>query len=226
MITLELAVFHPGSLLLAQSEGVRRIELCEDYAAGGLTPSLDLLQFTRTVYHGLVFVMIRPRPGEFVYTDREFDTMLRQVERFRMEGVDGFVTGVLDDHNSIDRKRLELFLKACGPVPVTFHRAFDKVPDWRNGLETLIDTGCTRVLTSGGAATAMQGLDRLREMVDYAAGRIIILPGGGVRSTNAQDLVVALACTELHSAAIRPGSLNPVADGTELNALVSFCTGP
>lgn len=223
MTTLELAVFHPNSLPIAQSAGVSRIELCEDYTAGGVTPSLDFLRETRSVYQGLVFVMIRPRTGHFVYTDREYDAMLRQVELFRMEGVDGFVTGLLDDNHTIDRKRLAGFMKACGDVPVTFHRAFDRVADWRSALATLIDAGCSRVLTSGGAPNAMDGMERLREMGEYAAGRIILLPGGGVRSTNARQIIDSLGCKELHSAAVTSGAPQPIGDEVELKALISIC---
>ena len=223
MITLELAVFHPASTAIAEATGVQRIELCENYAAGGLTPSIDLLHNTRKGYRGLVFVMIRPRPGDFVYTDSEFAEMLQQVETFRSEGVDGFVTGMLDKVNTIDAKKLEAFMKACGPVPVTFHRAFDQVEDWRNGLDVLIAAGCSRVLTSGGESNAWSGMERLREMIDHAAGRIIILPGGGVRSTNAQTIIDALGCSELHSAAIPKGVVQPIADELELKGLLSVC---
>jgi copper homeostasis protein len=224
MTTLELAVFHPASPAIAQFAGVPRIELCEDYASGGLTPSIDFLRATRSVYLGLVFVMVRPRPGDFVYTDREFDTMLQQVEQFRSDGVDGFVAGMLDDHSAIDRRRLAEFMKACGPAPVTFHRAFDKIQDWRDGLDILIYNGCSRVLTSGGAPSAMEGLERLSEMIEYASGRIIVLPGGGVRSTNAWSLIDSLECAELHSAAIPTDTGNPIADEAEVNELMSICS--
>lgn len=226
MITLELAVFHPASTAIAEATGVQRIELCENYAAGGLTPSIDLLHTTRKGYRGLVFVMIRPRPGDFVYTDSEFAEMLQQVETFRSEGVDGFVTGMLDKVNTIDSKKLEAFMKACGPVPVTFHRAFDQVEDWRNGLDVLIAAGCSRVLTSGGAPSAIEGLNRLREMIEYGAGRITILPGGGIRSSNVLTIIKRIYPKELHTAAIVNTDRNeiiPVADQLELQSIGSAC---
>ncbi len=218
---LELATFKAESVLLAENAGVGRLELCEDYACGGLTPSMDYFRFAREKFSRDIFVMIRPRTGGYIFTDAEFEGMLEDVARFRDAGSNGFVCGFFKKEQEINQKQLLRFVDACQGLPVTFHRSFDELSDWKNGLELLIDSGCKRLLTSGDGAIAFEGRRRLREMVDYADGRIIILPGGGIRSTNIKEIIAEVGPVEVHTAALSSG-VSEIADESELHKLIEL----
>lgn len=199
---LELAVFNEESCRVAAACGVLRIELCENYPAGGLTPSSELFEQAKSIYKGKIFVMLRPRPGDFIYTHFEEEVMLAEATRFAEAGADGFVAGFLTASGEINYRQTERLAKACAPLPLTFHRAFDQVADWREAMDGLIHAGCKRILTSGGKNSAMDGRYRLNEMMDYASGRILILPGGGIRSSNLPEIIKTCKPAEVHSAAI------------------------
>jgi copper homeostasis protein len=199
---LELAVFNEDSCRVAATCGVQRIELCENYPEGGLTPSADLFTSARSHYDGKIFVMLRPRPGDFVYTHFEEEVILAEADRFARLGADGFVSGFLTASGEINYRQTSRLVRTCAPLPVTFHRAFDVVQGWREAIDGLVEAGCKRILTSGGQPAAMEGRFRLAEMMDYASGRIIILPGGGVRSSNLREIMKTCGPAEIHSAAI------------------------
>lgn len=216
---LELATFNIESVHIAVAAGVHRLELCEDYTFGGVTPSLPYFREARKVFKKEIFVMIRPRAGSFVYSADEFNTMLADVEKFKSIGADGFVSGCMSDDQTINESQLAQFVSACNPLPFTYHRSFDGILDWKKGLDILVKFGCTRLLTSGDGKTAAEGARRLKEMMDYVEGKLIILPGGGVRSTNLQQLLDACQPGEIHTAGILPENLhkgNFIADESEL----------
>ncbi len=189
LILIEAAVESLDAVLAAAAGGANRIELCTDLAHGGTTPDLTLLPVQLPIP---VFVLVRPRAGDFVYTDAEHRTMLEQISRARSAGAHGIVTGDL----SLDRTRD--LIAAARPLPVTFHRAFDVFPDRSEALERLISLGVDRVLTSGGAPTAPQGAEQIRRLVIQAKRRIAILPGGGIDAHNVARLVKETGVQEVH----------------------------
>jgi copper homeostasis protein len=189
MILLEAAVESVEAARAAAEGGAHRLELCTDLAHGGTTPDLKLLRFRLPLP---VFVLIRPRAGDFVYSDSEHRTMLDQIRIAKAAGAQGIVTGDLDgDHT-------RALVAAARPLPVTFHRAFDVFPDLPAALERLINLGIERVLTSGGASTAPEGAEQIRRLVVQAKGRIEILPGGGITPANVAQLVRETGVREVH----------------------------
>lgn len=199
---LELAVFNGESCRVAAECGVQRIELCENYTEGGLTPPAELFSFAKSVYGGDIFVMLRPRPGDFVYSHFEEEVILAEAVRFAALGAAGFVAGFLTSAGEINFRQTARLVRACAPLPVTFHRAFDRAAQWKESVDALIEAGCRRVLTSGGLTSAMDGRYQLAEMKEYAAGRIIVMPGGGIRSDNLPEIMTACRPQEVHTAAI------------------------
>lgn len=225
MELLELAVFRAESVIVAADAGVQRIEACEDYAAGGVTPSLEFFKAARKAFPGDIFVMIRPRAGVFVYAESEFLDMLQAVQVLSAEGADGFVAGFLQASGEIHTAQLQRFADACAGKPFTFHRAFDLVRDWRQSMDVLMQHGCSRVLSSGGQITAVHGRYRLKEMQEYAGDKMTILPGGGIRAAAAAQLLDTFPFRELHSAAV----VHPeraIADADEVRALLQLQGSP
>jgi copper homeostasis protein len=198
-ILVEAAVESLDDALAAVDGGADRLELCANLADGGTTPSEELIAEVVEQVAIPVFVMIRPRGGSFVYSTAELDDMRRSIDRARELDVDGFVLGVLNTSNRIDTIRTQSLVDVAGDLPVTFHRAFDRVADRIDALDTLIDLGIGRVLTSGGAPTAAQGLAQLRELVETAGDEIVILAGGGVRFQNVLELVEETGVSEVHA---------------------------
>ena len=199
VIVIELAVESLVAAQAAAAGGADRIELAPDLALGGLTPSDEL---THNVIEHIdipIFAMVRPRAGDFVYSAREIADMCATIETLRALGVHGVVTGALTSSRTIDLAATAALVSAAAGLPVTFHRAFDRVADLTNALEQLVDLGVTRVLTSGGAPTALEGSARLRALVEQSAGRIAILAGGGVRESNVRDLVSRSCVNEVHT---------------------------
>src|SRR5258705_1806337 len=188
-ILIEAAVESRDAALAAVEGGAHRIELCTDLANGGTTPDLNLLKAQLPIP---VFVLVRPRAGDFVYTDAEHGTMLEQIARARSGGAHGIVTGDL----ILDRTRD--LIAAARPLPVTFHRAFDVFPDRSDALERLIELGVEPLLTSGGAPTAPEGADEIRRLVVQAKGRIEIMPGGGINPNNVARLLQQTGVREVH----------------------------
>jgi copper homeostasis protein len=198
-VLIEAAVESLDDALAAVDGGADRLELCANLADGGTTPSEALIADVVEQVAIPVFVMIRPRGGSFVYSTSELDEMRRSMDRARELDVDGFVLGVLNASNRIDVIRTQSLVDVAGDLPVTFHRAFDRVADRIDALDTLVDLGIGRVLTSGGAPTAEQGMAQLRELVEAAGDEIVILAGGGVRFQNVVELVEETGVTEVHA---------------------------
>lgn len=202
---LEIACFNPLSAIAAATSGAHRIELCADYAAGGVTPSLSALQQVREGTSIPVNVMIRPRGGDFNYSANEFQRMKEEIEKFSSLA-SGFVFGVLDSTHCLDKSRNCELVNIAAPLPCTFHRAIDQVEDFEEAVETAIYCGFKSILTSGGKDTALQGADKLHHLQTRFGTRISLIAGGGVRSTNVEELRTRTGVEWLHSAAItRPG---------------------
>ncbi|OOQ60962.1 copper homeostasis protein CutC [Mucilaginibacter pedocola] len=202
-VSLEVCSNSVTSAVAAQEGGAIRVELCENLPEGGTTPSFGQLLLARKLLHIQVFVLIRPRSGDFLYSDLEFEVIKADVRNCIEAGADGIVIGILNADGTIDKPRCKELVdmaKAYG-LGVTFHRAFDMCKDIYQSLEDVIELGCDRILTSGGKSTAMEGASVLNHLVEKAAGRIAIMPGSGVNAHNVADLVRFTGVTEVHSSA-------------------------
>ena len=221
MAFLEIACFNADSALVASKAGADRIEFCASPEVGGTTPDLEVLRNIRDQIAIPVFVMIRPRGGGFDYTDAEFQQMRDSVAYFK--GIaNGFVFGLLDANSRVDVPRTTELVTLARPLPCTFHRAFDSAMDLYQALEAAILCGISAVLTSGGAPSAIEGRDVLAELVQMARGRIDVMPGGGVRSTNIDDLVTSTHASFYHSSALVDDE--KIASFTEILRLKTSCT--
>lgn len=178
---VEVVTSSVRSSVEAEKGGAKRIELCGALATAGITPSPGLFLQVKKQVSIPVFVMIRPREGNFIYSESEFEVMLEEIKYFRSAGADGFVFGLLNEDGTVDVERTRILVDVCEGLPVTFHRAIDVTPDIFQALEDILSTGCKRVLTSGGAPTGPEGAEVIAELATRAAGRIIIMPGGGIR---------------------------------------------
>jgi copper homeostasis protein len=198
---IEIAVFNLESAIMAFEAGAHRIELCSSPAEGGLTPSAATMRLAVKYVKIPVHVMIRPREGDFCYSAKEFETMLLDVAAAKIAGMKGVVTGILNPDGTVDEDRMSVFVKAASPMNVTFHRAFDMVADQDKELETIIRSGCVRILTSGGKPTAPEGIDAISNIIIKANGRITIMPGSGVNMNNIRYLAEMSGATEMHLSA-------------------------
>ena len=188
----------------AEAGGAIRIELCSAITCGGVTPSHGLIKSIVDENLNLdINVLIRAREGGFHYTASEIDTMCQDIEFCRGAGADGVVIGALSADGDIDMEACRKMVAAAGDISITFHRAFDMCRDPRKALEELIALGCHRVLTSGQLPTAEAGIPQLKELVQQADGRIIIMPGCGVNSGNAARILNSTGATEIHASARR-----------------------
>ena len=203
MALLEVCCGNLESVDAAVLGGARRIELCADLELDGLTPPMAWLRAVKERYPDLtVHVLIRPREGDFVYTPEEAEILALQLESALTFGADGIVVGCLTTDGDIDRPLMEqLVTLVSHRASFTFHRAFDHCRRPFEALEQLIGLGCDRILTSGQAPTAEAGVDLLRALNQRAAGRIILLPGGGVTPQNAARILALTGCTEIHASA-------------------------
>jgi copper homeostasis protein len=204
---LEICAESLDCAVSAQRAKAGRIELCSDLASDGITPSAGTLQMARELLHLPIYVLIRPRPGDFLYAAREFEIMRRDIQIAKELSMDGIVAGVLDTKSRVDIKRTGELVRLANPLPVTFHRAFDQTPNLEDALEAVVETGAKRILTSGCKRSAIDGISRLARLVDLARDRIIIMPGGGIRASNVVRLVRATSVREAHTslgAAARP----------------------
>ena len=196
---LEIAVETPEAGLAAERGGAHRIELCADLAVGGLTPRVEVMRAAREQIRLPIFAMIRPRSGDFVYDGGEFVSMRRDIAAAKQHGMDGVVLGILDTGGRVDVERTRELVEVARPLAVTFHRAFDASADVYISLEDVIHTGAMRILTSGGAPTAPEGLPVLAKLVAAAGERIIIIPGGGLNPSNIAQVVRDTRAREFHS---------------------------
>ena len=204
-ILFEACVEGVDGVLAAAEGGAARAELCSSLTEGGLTPSLGIVEAALERSQIPLMVMVRPRGGDFRYTEAEFDGMLRDVAGFRqMRGLHGVVFGMLSPNGDIDRERTARLREAAGPqLEVTFHRAFDVSRDPAASLQTLIELGVDRVLSSGQAATAPEGAALLSALVEQAAGSISIMPGCGIEPEHVRSLVAQTGVREVHATAFR-----------------------
>jgi len=215
---LEIACFNLESCLIAQKAGANRIELCENYSIGGITPSHKLILEARKQLQIDLFVMIRPRQGNFNYSEEEFGQMKEQILFCKKNKCDGVVFGILTNENGVDVVRCKELVELANPIQCTFHRAFDEIGNSEQALEDLIECGFSRILTSGKQKTAAEGISLLSNLTEKAKNRIIIMPGGGIRSSNISELIRTRA-TEFHSAAIL--NANETADESEIKKIIA-----
>jgi len=195
---VEAAVETLDSALAAERAGADRIELCDNLGEGGTTPDGGLVAAIVERIRIPVFVLIRPRAGDFFYSESEFDVMMRDIELTRTMGIAGIVTGALNANGRVAVKRTRSLVKAAGGLPVTFHRAIDSAADLPVALDDAIDAGVSRVLTSGGAATAREGMDVIAALVKQARERVSIVAGGGIREHNVRQVIARTEAHEVH----------------------------
>jgi copper homeostasis protein len=198
-VLVEAAVESLDDALSAVDGGADRLELCAKLTLGGTTPDRALITAVLDVIDIPVFAMIRPRGGSFVYSAGEIERMRRDIRMALDAGVAGVVFGVLDTAHRIDVKQTESLVSVADGQPVTFHRAFDRTPNLLEAADALISAGVSRVLTSGGAATAIEGADTLAELVEHAGDSLTILAGGGVRHNTVRDIVERSGVHEVHA---------------------------
>ncbi|MCC7633454.1 copper homeostasis protein CutC [Stenotrophomonas rhizophila] len=198
---LEIASNSVASALAAQAGGADRIELFDNLAEGGTTPSFGSIALARERLTIPLFVLIRARPGDFLYSADETQIMLRDIENCRLLGCDGVVIGALDADGEVDIALCTALVAAAGPMQVTFHRAFDAARDLPQALEQVIALGCQRVLSSGGQASAEAGADMLAALVAQAGGRIGVMAGAGLNAGNIASVATRSGCHELHASA-------------------------
>jgi copper homeostasis protein len=198
---LEVIGFNIESCILAQSAGANRIELCDNPGEGGTTPSYGFIKASRENLQIALYPIIRPRGGDFFYSDAEFDVMKTDVKICKELGCDGVVIGILHADGTVDKERCKVLVALAYPMGVTFHRAFDRVIDARQALEDIIEIGCERILTSGLVPNALDGTETLAALIRQADERIIIMPGSGVRADNIVELAQKTGAVEFHTSA-------------------------
>lgn len=205
MSKIEIACFNPESAIIAFENGADRIELCDGLSEGGTTPDFEITKQLREKIKIPIFVMIRPRGGDFTYSDEEFEQMKSDLIQLKSLNVDGFVFGILDDNDEIDIERNKILIDLAKPYPCTFHRAFDRAKDLENSLEKVIDCGFKTILTSGQKPNVAEGKENLKKLVELSGGRIEILVGGGLRSANIEEIREFTKAGYFHSSAITDG---------------------
>jgi len=198
---LEICASSLQSAINAQTGGAQRIELCCNLEQGGLTPSHGTIKLARQALSIEIFVLIRPRVGDFRYTELELAQMQEDILFCKSIGIDGVVFGVLDAQNEIDEERNKQLIKLAKPMKTTFHRAFDCLKNPMQGLEQVIDLGFDRILTSGLAPTAIEGKSLLKKLIEQAQNSITILPGSGLNSGNVADFIAFTKTKEIHASA-------------------------
>jgi copper homeostasis protein len=205
---LETIAFNIDSCTKAQTAGAHRVELCDNPAEGGTTPSYGFIKAAREKLYIQLYPIIRPRGGDFLYSNDEFEIMKADVKICKDLGCDGVVIGMLNEDAAIDKVRAGQLVNLAYPMGVTFHRAFDRVVNMEQALEDIIDIGCERILTSGLYPTAAEGASNLKKLIVQANERIIIMPGSGVRASNIVEIANNTGAVEFHSSARKMVSSN------------------
>jgi copper homeostasis protein len=219
MAKLEIACFNLESAIIAQANGADRVELCNGLAVGGTTPDFEMVKQAREQLDIDLYVMIRPRGGNFVYTEEEFQRMQADIVALKKLNVDGFVFGILKEDHTVNQEQNKVLVDLAQPNPCTFHRAFDETDFPFQALEQIIDCGFKTILTSGQAQNVNEGIEQLANLVSKADNRITIMPGGGLRSSNIEQIQQITKAVFYHSSAITDGS--EIASTTEVQALKS-----
>ena len=201
LIALEICTDSVLSSVEAQRAGAVRVELCAALFEGGLTPSAGLISLTRQQISIGLHVLIRPRGGDFCYSDLEFEIMLRDIALAKEAGCDAVVIGILNADGTIDTERTAILITAARPMSVTFHRAFDMVPEPFIALQELINLGIDRLLTSGQEKSVLEGSELIAQLVQQAAGKIVIMPGGGITERNIARISRETGAPEFHLSA-------------------------
>ena len=201
---LEISCYSVQSALNAENGGAHRVELCAAAPEGGTTPSYGTVLLAREKLSIPLFVIIRPRGGDFLYSETEFEVMKRDIRFCKNAGVDGIVTGVLKEDGTVDVERTGELIRLARPMQITFHRAFDMTADPFRALDDLIGLGVDRVLTSGQKNTAFEGKELLRELVKKSGDKLIVMPGSGISEDNLEVLVKYTGAKEFHSSARAP----------------------
>ena len=198
---LEIIAFNIASCQIAQAAGASRIELCDNPADGGTTPSYGFIKVAREVLDIDLYAMIRPRGGDFLYSESEFEIMQADVGMCRELGCDGVVIGLLNRDGSVDKERTRTLVELAQPMGVTFHRAFDRTCNPFVALEEVIATGCEKILTSGQLPNCLDGSALIAELQKKANSRIILMPGSGLNSSNIIDVARLTGANEFHASA-------------------------
>lgn len=200
-LPLEICVFNTATAIAAAEAGADRIELCENYANGGTTPSYGYLKTTREQVHIPIFPMIRPRGGDYFHSATEIDIIRKDIQLCKDLGFEGVVFGLLNIDGTVDEYNTAKLVELAYPLDVTFHRAFDRCKDPYTALELIIRCGCTRILTSGQQPKAPDGKVLIKELVELADDRIIIMPGSGINSSNIEEMKNFTGASEFHTSA-------------------------
>jgi copper homeostasis protein len=204
MVNMEVCANSVESALAAEKGGAIRVELCDNLPEGGTTPSYAQIALAKQLLAIKVYPIIRPRGGDFLYSDLEFDLMKADIDLCKSLNCDGVVIGILRAGGDIDIERCAELIKIAHPMPVTFHRAFDMCNDLEKALEDIIELGCERILTSGGESSAINGAAMIAKLIKQANGRIIIMPGAGISTANIAKLIQTTGATEFHASATNP----------------------
>lgn len=197
-LIIEVCVDSVESAIAAERGGAGRVELCDNLLEGGTTPSAGAIEVARQNLNIPLHVIIRPRGGDFCYSDTEFEIMKRDIGFAKQLGADGVVIGILNPDGEVDTKRTRTLIELARPLSVTFHRAFDMTRDPFQALEDVIAAGCNRILTSGQEASVLEGLDLIVELVRRAGNRIIIMPCGGLNERNVKKVIAESGASEIH----------------------------
>ncbi len=203
MIKTEICINSPESAVAAQAGGADRVELCANLLEGGTTPSIGAVRAARNHINIGLHVIIRPRGGDFLFNEIEVETMKADIEAVKAAGADGIVIGSLTAEGDIDVPQIQSLIEIARPLSVTFHRAFDMCRDPFTALETLVDLGVNRLLTSGQEESVIEGLELIRDLNAKAGDRLIIMPGGGITPRNLPKLVQETGVKEVHFAAMK-----------------------
>lgn len=183
------------------TQGATRLELCSNLFEGGTSPSIGLLQVVKRVTQIPVYVMVRPRGGDFLYTEREMEVMRCDVTAFKQHGADGIVFGAVTSAGAVDVETCQELIDVARPLPITFHRAIDMTADIYEALDAVMGLGFERVLTSGGEGTALEGTPVIRRLVVQAGDRIMVMPGGGINEKNVRRIMDETGAREFHASA-------------------------